>query len=190
MGTINYGTSEYITMGIRPAEAAEILADEDFRDWFEENYHTRIEDAESEAYEAAADLAHEYDRDDYYNTKRALEDFENLTYYHITAEPGYYAGFYISIEDNYGIAFDSWEDRREAQKEVTRIKQLLLDLCDCGLCSVWPGWCTTYRDRAETLEDIAEAVKEMREDIRNKPTWRQYEQRGAFARSLPVTAYL
>ena len=95
MGTINYGTSEYITMGIRPAEAAEILADEDFRDWFEENYHTRIEDAESEAYEAAADLAHEYDRDDYYNTKRALEDFENLTYYHITAEPGYYAGFSV-----------------------------------------------------------------------------------------------
>lgn len=177
MGTINYGTSEYITMGIEPTDAASILADADFCEWLEEQGIEPNDDLGSEAYERAADLAREYDEDDYYNTKRVLEDFERLTYYHITAKPGYYAGFYIDIEDNYGIAFDSWEDRREANKEVTKIKKLLLDLCDCGLCSVWPGWCTTYRDRAGTLEDIAEAVQEMRDSIRNKPTWRQYEQR-------------
>lgn len=181
MGAINYGPSRYITMGIKPCEPSDLLADADFREWINEEYNFRPEDNESEAYGIAADVAQDYDREDKDNAERLIETFGFFEYYHIAVKPGYYEGFYIDIENNRPIAFDSWEDRREAQKEISRIKKMLLTLADCGLCSVWPGWCTTYRDRSGTREDINKAIREMREEARSTPTWAQYERGESFS---------
>ena len=52
MGTINYGTSDYITMGIRPADASSILNDPDFREWIEEEYHISPEEEYERSTEA------------------------------------------------------------------------------------------------------------------------------------------
>ena len=103
----------------------------------------------------------------------------NLIYYHITIKPGYYEGFHLDIESNYPVSFDSWEDKREAQKEITEIKQLLLNCVDLGLRQVFPGWCTTYKDRETTIRAVHDAVKDMREEARQTPTWRQYERETA-----------
>lgn len=175
MGTINYGTSNYITMGIRPADASSIFNDPDFREWIEEEYHISPEEEEERAYSIAVDVAREYDEEDRAEIEKEIEALQPLTYYHIAVKSGYYEGFYIDIESNYPVFFDDYADRAEAQKEVTKIRRLLESLTGCGLCSVWPGWCTTYRNREETFEDIAEAVQEMRDEIRSTPTWRQYE---------------
>lgn len=162
-------------MGIRPTQAADLLADQDFREWIEEEYRFRPEDDTQEAYSIAEDVAREYNAEDQAGAERMLEDLAGLTYYHVAVQPGYYEGFSIEIKNNYPVAYDSYEDRAEAQKEITQIKNMLFALADCGLCSVWPGWCTTYRSREETLEDIREAVKEMRQEVRSTPTWRQYD---------------
>lgn len=175
MGAINYGTSDYITMGIKPADATSILNDSDFREWIEEAYHFKPEEDEDEAYSIACDFAREYDSEDRAEAERVIEAAGTFHYYYIKAKPGYYEGFYIDIENNYGVAYNDWTDRAEAQKEVTRIKNMLLTLCDCGLCSVWPGWCTHYRNREQTIEEIHEAIQEMRDEIKHTPTWRQYE---------------
>lgn len=178
MGTINYKTSDYITMGIKPVDAFDLLKDQDFRNWIMEEYHFRPEDDTEEVYSIASDVAHEYNTEDQAGAERMLEDLADLAYYHIAVQPGYYEGFSIKIENNYPVVYDSYEDRAEAQKEVTRIKKMLFDLADCGLCSVWSGWRTTYRDREETAEDIKKAVEVMRQEIRDTPTWRQYEKEG------------
>ena len=89
-------------------------------------------------------------------------------------KPGYYEGFTIDIENNFPVAFDTWEDKRDAQKEITQIKLFLLECVERGLCQVFPGWCTGYRNYKESITGIKQAIKEMREEIKIIPTWLQY----------------
>lgn len=88
---------------------------------------------------------------------------------------GYYEGFYLDIENNFSVALDSWEDRREAMKEITRLKAFLMACIDAGLVQVWPGWCTSYKTPEESREALNVAIKGMREDVKHTPTWTQYE---------------
>jgi hypothetical protein len=117
----------------------------------------------------------------FYDEIQAIRDKYNFYYYHVKLEPGYYEGFSVDIENNFGIAYDSYEDKREAQKEITQIKKFLLECVENGLVCVWPGWCTTYRTPAETHADVLAAVKEMRDEARSIPTWRDYERGEATA---------
>lgn len=144
MGAVNYATSDYITMGILP-------------------YSTDMDEQEAqEAYSA-----------DWENVEHIIDRY-NLYYYHVTIKPGYYEGFALDIENNYPIAFASWEDRRECQKEITQIKKLLIECAGVGLVSCRPGWCTAYDDYSGTVSAISAAVKAMREEVRATPTWTQY----------------
>ena len=111
------------------------------------------------------------------------EDFDSIAgilrneffyYFNIQLEPGYYEGFSLKIEFNFGYCLDGWEDRKEAQKEITRIKHFLLTcINDFGLCAVSPGWCTKYYNYAETIEKLNVAIKEMRDTVNSAPTWAQ-----------------
>ena len=141
MGTINYGTSDYITIGYN-------CGDLDYNDPF---YWENIQ-----------------------------EDFEELTYilgnynfyyFHVVIKSGYYEGFYVDIEHNYTYCYDSGEDKRAAQKEITQIKKFLLSCLDFGCCSVYPSWCMGYANREQTLKDIDAAIYNMREEVKQTPTW-------------------
>ena len=146
MGTINYGTSDYITLG----------------------YNCNNIDYEDDFYnDIICDL---YDQIAY------RLDQERFYYFHITVEPGYYEGYYINIENNFPIAFDSYREKAEAQKEISDIKRFLLEcINDFECCSVYPGWCMGYADHAKTLKDLSAAVGEMRSEVKTTPTWAQYE---------------
>lgn len=174
MGTINYRTSDYITLGLRPYEMNDFLEDRCFM----EETQKEIEEYGGTIEDKIYSLINAYCEDDYINIKHILSKY-NFHYYHVKLEHGYYEGFSIDIENNFGIAYDCCEDKREAQKEITQIKKFLLECAENGLVSVWPGWCTTYRTRAETYDDIAAAIKEMRNEARTIPTWRDYERGGA-----------
>lgn len=170
MGTINYKTSDYITLGLVPLSAYDLEQDAYFMEEIREqveNYGGTVEDAIynyiSGCYE-----------DDLENVRNELEKQE-FCYFHVRIEPGYYEGFSLYIENNYGIYFDSWEDKPCAQKEVTRLKKFLLSCVDMGLVECFPGWCTGYSSREESIKAISNAIKEIREEIRNTPTWTQYE---------------
>lgn len=82
----------------------------------------------------------------------------------------------LNPENNfYPVALDGWEDRRDANKEITEIKQFLIACAGLGLVECSPGWCTGYNDYNGTIQAIKAAIKEMRSELKTIPTWLQYE---------------
>lgn len=156
MGTINYGTSEYITVGLQPY---------DFESYEDES-------GECDYNARWSDMQGDYTR---VENIRARYDF---FYFDIRVKPGYYEGFYIDIENNFGLAYDSWEDKREALKEATQIKRFLLECVEACCCVVHPGWCTGYEGMTESRKSISAAIAEMKNDIRQALTWTSAERRG------------
>ena len=143
MGAINYYTSDYITIGYNLK----------YLDYNDEFYHDIISD--------------------YYNQVKYRLEQEYFNYFSIKLRPGYYEGFSLDIEHNFNWCYDNAEEKRLAQKEVTRIKQFLLEcIQDFECCAVFPGWCTGYADYNESLEYLNAAIREMREAVKNTPTWR------------------
>ena len=109
MGTINYKTSDYITIG----------------------YNLNYVDYEDEFYN---DIINDY----YDQVKYTLEK-QRFYYFNVELVPGYYEGFSIDIEFNYKYCFDNWQDKRDAQKEITQLKKFLLEcINDFECCDVWP----------------------------------------------------
>jgi hypothetical protein len=142
MGTINYCTSDYITLGYNTNN---IDYDDDF-------YY---EDINYEFDEIAALLKNEY-----------------FYYFHITLKPGYYEGFSIDIEYNFSYALDNYGEKLQALKEITRIKNFLLYIVDnFNINVVYPGWCTSYGDYKKTISEINDAIKNMRESVKQTPTY-------------------
>ena len=170
MGTINYRTSDYITLGIKPYSFIEFEKDEDFMREMQAQADEFGGTVEEELYEYIAQCY----EDDVMNIESILDKY-SFYYFHVTIEPGYYEGFTIDIENNFAVAYDTWEDKREAQKEITQLKKMLIECAGLGLVSCYPGWCSGYDDYKGTIEAINKAVKAMREEVKQTPTWRQYE---------------
>lgn len=150
MGAINYGTSDYITMGMQPLQVQELENNFDFADSYMEDI-----------YGAAENELNKYD----------------FYYYNVTLKSGYYEGFYLNIENNFDLYYDNWEDKKEALKEITQLKKFLIALANLGMVSCHPGWCTAYLNHSETLENIKETIKAMKDEVKYIPTWTQYKRR-------------
>lgn len=169
MGAVNYFTSDYITMGLRPYDSLELENDLEFM----EEMQTQVNEYGGTIENAITEYIEDCYNCDYENIKTELEK-HNFYYYHIAIKPGYYEGFTLDIENNFSVALDSWEDRRDANKEITEIKQFLIACAGLGLVQCSPGWCTGYNDYKGTLKAIKAAIKEMRDELRTIPTWAQY----------------
>ena len=63
--------------------------------------------------------------------------------------------------------FDS--DTQDATVTVAEI------LKETSCCVVHPGWCTAYLNQNESLQELNEAVKEMRSEVNSTPTYKQYQ---------------
>lgn len=174
MGIVNYFTSDYITMGVPLLYSCNLENDPDFM----ENARAEVKEYGGTVEEIMNDYISDCYADDLENLNAILSRF-SFYYYHVTIKPGYYEGFTLDIENNFSIAFDSWEDRREAQKEITQLKRFLLECAGVGLVACYPGWCTGYEDYKGTCKAIEAAVKEMREEVKSVPTWKQYERETA-----------
>jgi len=171
MGTINYGTSNYITMGIKPYYYTDFDEKEIAEDYCMAN-DCDIDDFDVAPY--IMDLIQDYYMDDWRNCYDVLSQYF-FHYYHVVLKGGYYEGFYLDIENNYGVCYDDWTDRREANKEITQLKECLIKLAGMGMVACYPFWVMSYEDYEGTLRCIDEAIKEMRAEVKVIPTWRQYE---------------
>ena len=141
MGAINYKTSNYITLGYN---CNDINYEDDF-------YYD--------------DINYEYDE------ISAILRNEFFYYFHITLEPGYYEGFIINIENNFNICFDDYNEKMQALKEATQIKNFLLYVVEnFNINVVYPGWCTSYGDYKKTVSEISAAIKEIKSEIKSTPT--------------------
>ena len=174
MGAINYRTSDYITLGVKPYGIDDFLNDPEFMQEYEEDLSDIFDSPEDAAVKTIAD----YYNDDIDNIKAELER-HSFYYFHISIVPGYYEGFTLDIEPNFPIAYNDYAEKLEAQKEITTIRQFLIDCAGVGLVQCFPGWCTGYSDYKETIRAINDAVKVMRADVRNTPTWAKYNRESA-----------
>ena len=151
MGTINYKTSDYITLG----------------------YYTNNIDYEEEFY--SEDIQFEFDE------IAALLEKESFYYFHITLEAGYYEGFSINIENDFPYCLDNYFEKLEAQKEITRIKKFLIHIVEnFNVCACFPGWCTGWADYKKTIEAINAAAAEMRSEVKETPTYYKLKIAGEF----------
>lgn len=174
MGAVNYFTSDYITMGLKPYDISDFENDADLMLEIQEEIREYGGTVENCIY----DMIERYYEDDRTNIESILSRY-SFYYFHVAIEAGYYEGFSLIIENNFSVAFDGWEDKRAAQKEITSLKQCLLECAGSGLVACYPGWCTGYEDYKGTCKAIAAAIKDMREDVKNTPTWLQYERETA-----------
>lgn len=156
MGAINYATSDYITLGVNISELEDMNT----------TYFGEREELDRNSIEVDLDIMRE-------DVEAELEKYD-FWFYHVTIKPGYYDGFSIDIERNFFV-YDSYEDKQDAQKEITKIKAFLLKCVDLGLVACYPGWCTAYEDSTGTRKTIQATVKYMRNETRNTPTLNQYE---------------
>lgn len=173
MGTINYTTSKYVTLGIKPVYQWDLENDLEFMEEireYAEMYGGTVE-------EALNDYISDWYRDEAANAESILSRY-SFEHYQVTIEPGYYEGFSLLIE-NTAAVYEDWEDKRKAQKEITQLKKCLLELAGLGLVACYPGWRTGYDDYNSTCEAIRSAINFMREEARITPTWWQWERKPA-----------
>ena len=170
MGTINYMTSSYITMGVRPYYFSDLENDADLM----EEVSNEVKEYGGMVESCIQEYINSCYESDLMNIELVLSRY-SFYYFHVEIEAGYYEGFTLDIENNFPVAFDGWEDKRAAQKEITSLKKCLLECAGCGLVACYPGWCTGYEDYNGTCKAIAAAIKDIREEVKNIPTWAQYE---------------
>lgn len=141
MGTINYCTSDIITLGVKPYDPDD------------------LDDLAPD--ERAAFIADDYEAD--YDNAAAIIGNYNFDFFQVAPAWGYYEGVYIALSDNFYAA--SYADKRDALKEATRLKRLLLDLAGVGFVRCSPGWCTGYSDYKSTITAIRSAIRELKQRI-------------------------
>lgn len=147
MGTINYKTSNYITLGY-----LDILQQDFNNEYTPDDYYICEED-------------------DYIQVKYLLEK-QHFYYFHITLEPGYYSGFTIDIENNFNYCFDNYSEKLQALKELMQIKKFFVYIVEnFNIRAVYPGWCTGYDDYDNTIKNISAAIEMMRDEVKITPTW-------------------
>lgn len=169
MGTINYFTSDYITLGVKPYEVDDYRKDNDFMDFIKEEYGVNADNEKAVSDCICEQIQVDYDTD-YANI---IDELSNhyFYYFHVTVKPGYYEGFSIDIENNFGICYEDYTEKLEAQKEITEIKQFLLTCAAYGLVECKPGWCTTYSNYKDTVKAIKKAIRAMRDEVATTPTY-------------------
>lgn len=144
MGAVNYGTSDVITLGVKPYDLDDL-------DDLDDLTHD----------ERAASIADDYAAD--YDNAAAIINNYSFNFFQIAPAWGYYEGVYITLSDNFCAA--SYADKRDALKEATRLKRLLLDLAGVGFVRCAPGWCTGYSDHKGTVAAIRSAIRELKQRI-------------------------
>ncbi len=156
MATINFGTSDYITLGIEPYECEELNS---------------IYGDSPDSYDL-----YELYCDDEENAKTILDGYD-FKFFNVSIKYGYYESLYIDIKavySMYGTFYESYTEKMDALKEVSSLKKCLIDLADVGFTACYPGWCTSFESHEGTLKAINEAVKEIRQEIKEVPTYRQF----------------
>lgn len=176
MGTINYNSGKFLTLGVKPYDEDDFLNDPET---CEELDLDQLE-SEFEKLEIVSEYISELYKEDYAIFETIIEKY-NFEHFEIGLEFGYYEGFCLPINGVDYLYFDDSHEKKEALKEATLLKKMLLECIDYGFIRVSPGWCTSYFSREESIKAINNAIKEIKNGIQGIPTSKQYfkNERGA-----------
>ena len=165
MGTVNYKTSDIITLGLRPYEPRDFELDPDFMEDARRQSEEYGDDLDSIIYQTIAD----YTEDDRQTAADIISRY-SFEFFQVSVEPGYYEGFSVNISDNLPGEYWDAEEREQALTDAANLGDMLKDLVNNAcLVEVWPGWCTTYKDPAHSLIDVKKAIRGLIYDINDTP---------------------
>lgn len=165
MGTVNYKTSDIITLGLRPYEPSDFELDPDFMEVANCQSEEYGDDIDSIISQAIAD----YTEDDRAQAERIISRY-SFDFFTVTVEPGYYEGFSIDIANDLPGEYWDADERRQALDDAANLGDLLQELVkDACLVEVWPGWCTTYQDPAHSLTAVKKAIRGLIYEINDTP---------------------
>ena len=105
---------------------------------------------------------------------QAQLDKLNLYYFNLSINYGYYDGFYIVLGyENIPYIYNNSQEKAETLKELTAIKNILIELVKKGLLKgCYPNWVTTRLNTAETLRQIKRIIKALKEETKETYTSR------------------
>lgn len=169
MGTINYKSGKFLTLGVKPYDENDFLNDPET---CEELELDQLE-SEFEKLETVVEYINDLYQEDYTLYESIIKKY-NFAHFEIGLEWGYYEGFCLPVNGVDYLYFDDSHEKKEALKEATLLKKMLLECVDYGLVRVSPGWCTGYHSREESIKAIQDAIKEIKARIQATPTSKQY----------------
>ena len=165
MGTVNYKTSDIITLGLRPYEPQGFELDPDFMEDARRQSRLYGDNLNSIIYQTIAD----YTEDDQQTAEHIINRY-SFDFFTVTIEPGYYEGFSVYISNDLPGEYWDADERKQALTDAANLGDMLKELVNNAcLVEVWPGWVTTYHDTDRTLWDIRKAIKGMIYDINDTP---------------------
>lgn len=165
MGTVNYKTSDIITLGLRPYESRDFELDPDFMEEARHQSEKYGDDIDSIIYQTIADYT-----DDDWRTAENIINRYSFEFFQVNIEPGYYEGFSVNISDDLPGEYWDAEEREQALTDAANLGDMLKELVNTAcLVEVWPGWCTTYHDTDRTLKDIRKTIRGLIYDINDTP---------------------
>lgn len=89
----------------------------------------------------------------YEKIHESVENY-NFSYFNLTIKPGHHNGFYLDINKNFVVPFDSQDEKEKVLVELFTLKELLIECVYRGLRTCIPGWCTTFFGYYKSLELI------------------------------------
>lgn len=158
MGTINYKTSNIITLGTMPEDFDVIQID-----YCEEHGF----DPEEVSDEVVYEIINENELCDEVNANFIIDGCA-LCFFKLSVEPGYYEGRQIIIEENlptWDGEFEREEDKKDVLAEIDKLEQLLIELNGIGFAVCHPWWCTTYEEYDKGCESIKNAIAEYKKSV-------------------------
>lgn len=165
MGTVNYKTSDIITLGLRPYEPRDFELDPDFMEDARRQSEKYGDDIDSIIYQTIAD----YTEDDRQTAEHIISRY-SFEFFQVSIEPGYYEGFSVNISDDLPGEYWDAEEREQALTDAANLGDMLKELVnDACLVECWPGWCTSYQDPAHSLTDVRKAIRGLIYDINDTP---------------------
>lgn len=102
-----------------------------------------------------------------YETTETIDKY-NLYYYELIIKVGYYNGFYLQLNDNNTKwIYNNTKEKQEVLKELTQIKDILIDIVKSGYCwGCYPSWVYNKLTTAETIKQIKETIKELKAEVK------------------------
>ena len=175
MGTVNYKTSDIITLGLKPYETRDFELDPDFMEEARRQSEEYGDDINNIIFQTIAD----YTEDDRQTAADIISRY-SFEFFAVTIEPGYYEGFSVYIYNDLPGEYWDDEEREQALTDAASLGDILKELVNTAcLVEVWPGWITTYHDTDRTLTDINKAIKGIIYDINDTPDTPDREEKEA-----------
>ena len=165
MGTVNYKTSDIITLGLRPYEPRDFELDPDFM----EDTRKRCEENGCSLFDWIEGTINEYTEDDRQTAADIISKYR-FEFFQVSIEPGYYEGFSVYISNDLPGEYWDADERQQALTDAANLGNMLKELVNTAcLVEVWPGWLTTYHDTDRTLQDIRKTIRGLIYDINDTP---------------------